>query len=149
MLLYKESLDLFSHLGIGWILPLFWAQACLIKFYKTKNSNYSCQSQNEPIRFRSEYIKRALSAGKVLRERHETHDWLWFFSYWLRRWYVIFQPITMYRNANQIHSKNSDENKQRSIIKKLNMTINLEKELVFSYPLNRLDKIVSQLKPVS
>ena len=62
---------------------------------------------------------------------------------------MIFQPITMYRNANQIHSKNSDENKQRSIIKKLNMTINLEKELVFSYPLNRLDKIVSQLKPVS
>jgi len=55
----------------------------------------------------------------------------------------------MHRNANRIHSKKSDENKQRSVIKKLNMTINLEKELVFSYPLNRLDKIVSQLKPVS
>ena len=52
-------------------------------------------------------------------------------------------------NLNQIHSKKSDENQQRRVIKKLNMTVNLEKELVFSYPLNRLDKIVSQLKPVS
>ena len=60
---------------------------------------------------------------------------------------MIFQQITTHSNANRCIE--SDENKQRSVIKKLSMTVNLEKELVFSYPLNRLDKIVSQLKPVS
>ena len=60
---------------------------------------------------------------------------------------MIFQPITTHSNGNRCIE--NDENKQRSVIKKLNMTINLEKELVFSYPLNRLYKIVSQLKPVS
>ena len=54
-----------SHLGRLDFRHFCRAQSCLIEFHKTKNSNYSCQSQNEPIRFRSKCMKRAPSAGKL------------------------------------------------------------------------------------
>ena len=66
MLLHKESARLVESLGSRLDFRHFFrAQSCLIKFHKTKNRNHSCQSQNEPIRFRGNYIKRAPSAGNV------------------------------------------------------------------------------------
>ena len=61
----RSLLGLFSHLGRLDFRHFFRAQSCLIEFHKTKNRNHSCQSQNELIRFRGNYIKRAPSAGNV------------------------------------------------------------------------------------
>ena len=43
-------------------------------------------------------MKPMTSAGKRVRA---SHDWLWFYSDWVRKWHENFQPIAKRSNAKQ------------------------------------------------